>query len=355
MIPTLRLGDLAERLGARLEGEDREVAGLAPLDEAGPDRLSFLANPAYRELLGATGAGAVLVRAEDAALRPSGCSALVCEDPYLSFARALRIFHPERAQERRGVHPTALVDPTASVHEDAWIGPFVEIGPRCTVGRGTRILAGCLLYEDASVGEDCLLHGGCQLRERTLVGDRVVLQNGVVLGSEGFGFAAGAEGAVKIPQTGRVVVEDDVEIGANACVDRATLGETVIGRGSKLDNLVQIAHNVRVGAGTLMAAQVGVAGSTTIGEGCRIGGHCGINGHVRIGDRSQLGGFSGVVGDVPDGAVFAGFPARPYSDFLRQSGAQTRLPEALRTLRRLKRRVEELEKALGVPPAGEDA
>jgi UDP-3-O-[3-hydroxymyristoyl] glucosamine N-acyltransferase len=349
----LRLRDLAARLEARLEGEDRLLRGLAALDEAGPEQLGFLANPAYRERLAVTRAGAVILRAEDAGLRPAGCAALICEEPYLAFARAMQLFHPAQAEARRGIHPAAVVEPGAEVDPQAWIGPFVHLGAGCRVGRGTVVLAGCVLYEDVIVGEDCLLHGGCQLRPGTRVGDRVVLHNGVVLGAEGFGFAEDAAGAVKIPQAGRVVIEDDVEIGANACVDRATLGETVIARGAKLDNLVHIGHNVRVGAGTRMAAQVGVAGSASIGAGCLVGGASAINGHIQVGDGARIGGRSGVIGSVPAGAVYAGFPARPHQDFLRQSGALSGLPEALRELRRLRRRIFELEQ--GMAAGNEDA
>jgi len=343
----LRLSVLAGRLGARLEGGDRAVVALAPLDEAGPDRLSFLANPVYRERLAATRAGAVIVRPADAPLRPAGCAALVCDDPYAAFALAMQLFHPAPAAGRAGVHPTAVVEESAAVHAEAWIGPFVHVGRGCRVGRGTRVLAGCALYDGVVVGEDCLLHAGCQLREGTELGDRVTLHGGAVLGAEGFGFAPTAAGGLKIPQVGRVVVEDDVEIGANACVDRATFGETRIARGAKLDNLVQIGHNVRVGEGALMAALTGVAGSSTIGARCRIGGSSAVNGHIRVGDGATVGGYSGVTGPVPDGAVYAGFPARPHRQALRQMGAVALLPEALRELRRLRRRVEELEAALG--------
>ena len=334
------LSELAGKLGAALEGDpSRRLCGVQGLEEAGDRDLSFLANARYRPSLALTRAGAVLLRAEDRPLCPAGSAALVVEDPYLAFARAMQLFHPQAAPATWGVHASAVIAPGARVDPESWVGPLVVIEEGVEVGRGTRLLGQTTLYTGARIGRDCLIHSGCHVREHCVLGDRVLLQNGVVVGSEGFGFAPAPEGAVKIPQVGRVIIEDDVEIGANCCLDRGTMGDTIIRRGARLDNLIQIAHNVEVGPGTLMAAQTGVAGSTRIGAGCRVGGASSIIGHVSIGDRVQIGGRSGVTGSIPDDRVYAGFPARPHRDFLLQSAALARLPE-------LARRVRELEKEL---------
>ncbi len=343
-----RLDRLAELLGARLEGDGAlPVEGIASLEQAAAGQLSFLANPRYLELLARTRAGAVLLREEDLEHLPAGAAALVVRDPYLEFARALELYHPAPAYEQRGRHPSAVVDPDSDIHPETWIGPFVHIERGCVVGRGSRILAACTLYENVVLGEDCLLHGGCQIRENCRLGDRVVLQNGVVVGSEGFGFTPDGRGGLrKIPQTGDVILEDDVEIGANSCVDRATMGSTVVERGTKLDNLVQVAHNVRIGEHTVMAALSGIAGSSEVGRHCKIGGGVSISGHLRVGDRVQVGGRSAVIGSISDDRTVAGFPARDHGDFLKQGAALASLPDLLRKVRRLEGRIAELESLL---------
>lgn len=350
-MPSFTLADLAQRLGVVPEGDPaRRLSGLRPLDEAGAEELSFLANPHYRDLLATTRAGAVLLRPEDLAPLPSGCAALLTPDPYLAFARAQLLFHPPAPLPGWGRHPSAVVEEGAEVHPETWLGPFTHVAAGAAIGRGTRLLGLSAVSAGARIGEDCLIHSGCQIREDCVLGDRVLLQNGVVIGAEGFGFAPlPGGGSLKVPQTGRVVIEDEVEIGANTCVDRGTMGDTVIRRGARLDNLIQIAHNVQVGPGTLIAAQSGIAGSTRLGADCRIGGACAINGHIRLGDRVQVGGNSGVTGSVPDDRVYAGFPARPYRDFLAQSAALAHLPGLVKRVRELERRLA----ATGEAPDGE--
>lgn len=354
-MPHLSLAELAERLGARAVGDPgRLLEGVRGLAEAGPAELSFLANPRYRDQLPLTRAGAVLLREDDLELLPAGCAALVLEDPYLAFAAALGLFHPDSSVVQWGRHPAAVVSPAAEVHEESWLGPGVVVEPGARIARGVRLLGLTWVGADVRIGEDCLIHSGCQIRERCELGRRVVLQNGVVVGSDGFGFAPVEGGSVKIPQTGRVLIEDDVEVGAHSCLDRGTMGDTLIRRGVRLDNLIQIAHNVEVGEGTLIAAQTGVAGSTKIGAACRIGGAVAITGHARIGDRVQIGGNSGVTGSVPDDRVYAGFPARPHREFLQQAAALARLPELLHTVRDLERRLAEAERQLAAQAGGNE-
>jgi UDP-3-O-[3-hydroxymyristoyl] glucosamine N-acyltransferase len=343
-MPQVALRDLAARLGLSFQGDGSLLlSSLAGLDSAQEGDLSFLAVDKYKHQLATTSASAVLLKEEDAKDLPRHCGALIAEDPYLQFARIMQLFHPARSEWGRGVHPTATVDPEATVHPEAWIGPGVHIERGVQIGRGSRILAQCAIYEHAVIGEDCLLHSGAQVREGCRLGDRVILQNCAVIGSEGFGFAADAEGRPqKIPQAGIVVLEDDVEIGSNTCIDRATMGATRVKRGAKLDNLIQIGHNCEIGEYTVMAGKGGLAGSTVIGAYCRLGGAVYSVGHLRVGDRVQLAGNSVVTNDVPDGRTYAGFPAKPHREFLLQVAATGRLPEAMKRLRRMQREFEVL-------------
>jgi UDP-3-O-[3-hydroxymyristoyl] glucosamine N-acyltransferase len=339
-MPEWTLAQLAEHLGAEAVGDPaRVLRGVRGLEEAGPAELSFLANPRYREQVGSSQAGALLLRPADRELLPAGCAALLLDDPYLGFAAAMQLFHPDVATRAYGRHVAAVVSPEARVHEETWLGPGVVVEAGATIGRGTRLEGLSWVGAGAEIGEDCLIRSGCHIRERCVLGNRVVLQSGVVVGSDGFGFAPVKGGSIKIPQTGRVVIEDDVEVGANTCLDRGTMGDTLIRRGVRLDNLIQIAHNVEVGEGTLIAAQTGVAGSTHIGAACLIGGAAAITGHARVGDRVQIGGNSGVTGSIPDDRIYAGFPARPHREFLQQSAALARLPELMKTVKQLERRL----------------
>jgi UDP-3-O-[3-hydroxymyristoyl] glucosamine N-acyltransferase len=352
----LTLDELAARLGARLEVPTGRPAvsirGVQPLGSAGPEHVSFYANARYKAELAQSRAGAVLVSADEAELVPPGAARLVCAQPYVAFAKASALFHPV-------VRPPAGVQAGAHVHEGAHVDPSAHVAPGAVVARGARIgprtvlHPGACVLEEAVVGEGCTLHATAVVRERCLLGDRVVLQPGCVVGSDGFGFAFDLEGDEeqpgplhrKVPQVGIVRIEDDVELGACTCVDRAALGETVIGRGSKVDNLVQIAHNVQVGPLSLLVAQSGISGSTTLGAGVILAGQVGVVGHLRIGDGVRVGAQSGVSRDLADGETVSGSPAIAHRDWLRMSAALPRLPELLRELRRLARRVEELERA----------
>lgn len=361
MAPRLPLGELAARIGARLApGFEREagraVAGVAGLEDAGAEHLGFYANARYKKELQATRAGAVLVSDEDVALVPAGAVPLVAPQPYVAFAKASAHFHPA---------PAAVpgIDPGAHVHAQAQVAASAQIGPGAVVGRGARIGAGTVLHpgalvlDDACVGAGCTLHAGAIVRERCVLGDRVILQPGAVIGSDGFGFAFDLEGDEaspgplhrKVPQAGIARVEDDVEIGACACVDRATLGETVIGRGTKIDNLVQVGHNVQVGPLSLIVAQAGISGSTTLGQGVVVAGQVGIVGHLRIGDGARLGAQAGVAHDVPDGETWTGYPALPHREWLRMVTALPRVPALLKQLRALEKRLAELEARSGPP------
>lgn len=343
------LADLAARIGAQLRGDGSAgVLGVAPLETAGLQDVAFYVNPRYRKALRATRALAVIVAEDDLAHLPEGTAALVAAQPYVAFAKASALFHRELSPPQ-GLHPGAQVDATAQVHATASIGAGAVVGARAIVGAQTILHPGAVVLDDARVGKACVLWPGAVVRERCVLGDRVILQPNAVIGSDGFGFAFDLEGESgpqhrKIPQAGIVRIEDDVEVGACSCIDRATMGETLIGRGAKIDNLVQVAHNVRVGALSLLVAQSGISGSTELGQGVILAGQVGVIGHLKLGDGARVGAQSGVARDLADGETVSGSPAIPHREWLKQSAAQPRLADLLREVRKLSQRVAELEK-----------
>ena len=345
----LSLQELARRIGAELRGSGSQVSGVAPLETASASQVAFYANPKYRKELSATRAGAVIVSDDDAVHVPAASARLVAAQPYVAFAKASALFYEELVVEP-GVQRGALVDETAQIHPTAAISPGAYVGPTAKIGARTVLHAGARVLDCAEVGEGCVLWPGSVVRERCILGDRVVLQPNAVVGSDGFGFAFDLEGEGngpmhrKVPQAGIVRIEDDVEVGACSCIDRATLGETVIGRGTKIDNLVQVAHNVRVGSLCLLVAQCGISGSTELGQGVILAGQVGVVGHLRIGDGARVGAQSGVAHDIAEGETLSGSPAIAHKDWLRLSAALPRVPELLRELRKLQQRVEQLEK-----------
>jgi len=342
----IRLRDLAAELGREVEGDGEAlVSGVAALERAGPADLAYARSERFADALRASRAGALIAAPGlDAGGRPT----IRSPDPGLDFARAARRLAPAAAPAP-GIHPTACVDPTARIDPSASVGPGCSVGARSRVGARSVLHARVALYADVEVGSDCRLHSGCVLREATALGDRVVLQPGVVLGSDGFGYAMDAQGRLEaLPRLGRVVVEDDVEIGANTAVDRGSLGETRIGRGAKLDNLVQVAHNVSIGEDAVVVAQVGIAGSARVGRGALLLAQAGVADHVRIGERAFVGPRSGVRGDVGAGERVMGSPHRELRAFRRIWGALALLPALLRRVRVLERR-------LGIRPDRERA
>ena len=345
----LTLEELARRIGAEVRGDgSRRVRAVRPLEDAGPEDVAFYANPRYRKELQTTRACAVILAEGDAGHAPASASRLVAPQPYVCFAKASAIFNPED-RPLAGIHPGASVGTGAEIHPTASIGPLCVVGRGARIGPRTILHPGARVLDEARVGSSCILHSGAVVRERCVLGNRVILQPNAVVGSDGFGFAFDIQGDDdgpmhrKVPQAGIVRIEDDVELGACTCVDRATLGETVVGRGTKVDNLVQIAHNVRIGALSLVVAQVGISGSTEIGKGAILAGQAGIVGHLRIGDGARVGAQSGVAHDIPDGETQSGCPALPHREWLRMSVALPKLPDLLRQVRKLEERVKELE------------
>jgi len=343
----LDLARVAEILGARLVGRaDAVVRGVGTLSDAGPDEVTFLANPRYAKNLADTRAVGVIVAEEVPGI---ATAQLVVANPYLAYARLMReLFTPER--KARGLSPDARVDPTATLGPEPDVGPFVVVGPGCVIGARVTLDAGVHLGADCRLGDDVTLHPGVVLHEGVRIGSRVKIHPGTVIGADGFGYATGKGVHEKIPHVGTVVIEDDVEIGANVTIDRAVLGETVIGAGTKIDNHVQVAHNVRIGRGCLIAALVGVSGSSELGNYVVLGGQAGIAGHVHIGDGVRVAARGGVTKDIPAGQTVSGFPAAPHREELRRQAALSRLPE-------LRARVEALEKIAGAaasaPEGGE--
>jgi UDP-3-O-[3-hydroxymyristoyl] glucosamine N-acyltransferase len=334
------LNQLADLVGGTVVGEgDLEIHRVAAIDKAQPGDITFLANPKYLPLLQTTKASAVIVKP---GIEAPGRTLLLCANPYLAFAKILTVLHVQ-PPEVRGIMAGAFVDPEAHIAEGATVQPGCVVGKNTVVGAGTTLFPGVVLYDNVTVGENCLIHAGVVVREGCRIGDRVIVQPGAVIGSDGFGFAPDGGGYFKIPQVGIVVIEDDVEVGANACLDRAAMGETRIGRGTKIDNMVQVGHNVKIGADSIIVAQVGIAGSTEIGKHCTLGGQVGVAGHLKIGDNTMIGGQSGIAADLPGGVVFSGSPAIPHRDWLRASMSFAKLPEMRKEITRLRRQLEELE------------
>jgi UDP-3-O-[3-hydroxymyristoyl] glucosamine N-acyltransferase len=338
----VKLSELAARLECTVEGDgDIDIKRLAAIEDAGPGELTFFANPKYADALKRTLASAVI-----AAPAVSGipCAVLRTPDPYVTFARALRLF-ADAWRPPAGVHRLALVEPGAVVAADASIGPFVVVSEGARIGARTILYPHVNVGRDAQIGADCVVHAHVSIRERVTVGDRVVLQDGAVIGADGYGFARRRDGThEKIPQIGGVVIEDDVEIGANTTVDRPAVGETRIGAGSKIDNLVQIAHGVQVGRNVLLAGQVGVAGSSVIEDQVTLAGQVGVAGHLTVGKGTIATAQTGIPNSVDPGSFISGYPAIPNRDWLKSSAVFRKLPELRRLLADLERRVAELEK-----------
>lgn len=338
---------IAELLNGTVEGnENAAVQTFAKIEEGMPGAISFLANPHYEHYIYDTQSSIVLVNRDLHLERPTAATLIRVDNAYEAVARLLKVYEQATAR-RTGIHPLACIASTATVGEDCYVGPFAYIGENAVVGRGTQVYAHAVIEERATVGEDCLIYPGVSIYHDCVVGHRVVLHSGCVVGADGFGFAPAADGYEKIPQIGVVTIEDDVEIGANACVDRSTMGSTYVRRGVKLDNLVQVAHNCDVGAHTVMSAQVGVAGSTKIGEWCMFGGQVGIAGHAVIGDRVHSGAQAGIAGSLRKGHVTVqGSPAIEHKNFARSSVVFKHLPEMYAELGRMKRELEELKNRL---------
>jgi UDP-3-O-[3-hydroxymyristoyl] glucosamine N-acyltransferase len=339
----MKLSELAVLTGAQIEETfaNLEIVGAAGLDEAKPGQVSFLANPRYTPRVSSTLASAIYV--SEKATIDKNIALLRARDPYLAYTRALILFHPQPAAAPF-IHPSAFIDPTARIADGVSIGAGTAIGMNVEIESGVRIYPNVTVYDNVHIGQDSVLHSGVAIRERSQIGRRVVIHNNVVVGCDGFGYAKNEEGGwLKIPQTGNVVIEDDVEIGAGTTIDRSSVGETRIARGAKIDNLVQIGHSCSVGEDSLLCAQVGLAGSSHIGNRVVLAGQAGVAGHLTIGDDVVLTAKSATSHDVPAGKMISGIPAFDNRDWLRSTAAFRRLGDMQRKLRDLERKLAELE------------
>lgn len=339
----ISLRELAEYIGGRVIGDsDAKVCGLGSLDDAVEGQITFLANPKYAEKVSRTAATAVI-------LPPGadgfGRNVVETSNPYLAFAKVLTLFCVPPSKSK-GVMDGAFVSSKATLGDDITVYPGAHVADGVKIGNRVVIHPGAVIYEGVAIGDDVTIHSNVSVRERCRVGNRVILHNGAVIGSDGFGYAPDGKSYFKIPQIGIVVLEDDVEIGANTTIDRAALNVTLIRRGTKIDNLVQVAHNCTIGENTAIAAQTGIAGSTVVGNNVTVGGQVGIVGHLKICDNTMFGAKTGVMSNIDKPGAFSGYPAIPHKEWLRTSAVYSKLPEMRRTVSALEKRIAELEKLM---------
>lgn len=344
----MKLQEIAEKLGCRLEGNPAtEISGVAGIDHAAAGHLTFLANRRYSPLLRNTDASAVLVEEGVTWDREEGRNALAAlrtANPYLAFAKAIELFYQPPAYPA-GIHPTAVIAKSAQIAAGAHIGPYCFLDEGVYIGEHAVLHSFVTIYQGAKIGTDFFAHAHAVVREHCRIGDRVVLQNGVVIGGDGLGFAKRADGTwYKMVQSGPTVLEDDVEVQANACIDRATVGETRVGKGSKIDDLVLIGHASKVGVNAMLCGQVGLAGSTQIGDNCILAGQVGTAGHLTVGDGTVITAQSGVPNDVPPRTLYSGYPAVENRQWLKMMAALTRLPELQKRVTALEAELEKQKK-----------
>ena len=336
----MKLGAIARKLGCELRGsEEVDIKGVAGIGEAEKDELTFVSNPKYLHKIQSTRAGAIILSADAPA---TSIPTLLSENPYLTFAQAIEFFY-ESPEPVAGIHPAATIADSAQLGENYSIGANAVIGEGARLGNNAVLYPNVTIYPHAQIGDDFVAHSNSVVREHCKIGDRVILQNGAVVGADGFGFAPKADGGYyKMRQSGIAVLEDDVEVGAHACIDRATVGETRIGQGTKIDNLVQVGHGSRVGRNTVLAGQVGLAGSTQVGDHVMLGGQVGTAGHITIGDRVVATAQTGIARSVEPGSTISGTPEMDSALWKRNYLLLHKLPELVLTVKRLKKEVAEL-------------
>ncbi|MCK4549550.1 MAG: UDP-3-O-(3-hydroxymyristoyl)glucosamine N-acyltransferase [Candidatus Krumholzibacteria bacterium] len=352
-MPSYRIEEIAGIVGGKVEGDGSiEIHGVAGLKEAVSGEITFLANPKYESYLASTNASAVIAASGNGSFD----GAVIRNDnPYLAFLKVVRLFSETPLEKySREVHPTAIIPDNVTLGDEISIGAYVVLEDNVVVGDRTTILPLACINDGVRIGSDCLIYPHVTIREKCEVGDRVIIHSGAVIGSDGFGYAKDGKEHHKIPQIGIVRIEEDVEIGANTTIDRATTGVTLIRRGSKLDNLVQIAHNVVIGENSVVAAQAGISGSTELGKNVVLAGQAGLVGHIKVGDGAMVGAQGGVTKSIPAGTSVSGYPAREHSFARKICAATARLPDLLKEFRNLQNRVDALEKGKGSGPSAED-
>ena len=337
---------IAEYIQGVIEGdENATVHTFAKIEEGIPGAISFLSNPKYTHYIYDTESSIVLVNKDFVPEKEVKATLIKVNNAYESLAKLMTLY--EQSQPKRtGIDPLAYVSPTAKIGKDVYLAPFACVGDNAEIGDGTELHPHATVGRGAKVGKNCILYTNCNVYHDCRVGNNCILHSGCVIGADGFGFAPSPEGYEKIPQIGITILEDNVEVGANTCIDRATMGATIIRKGVKLDNLIQIAHNVEVGSNTVMASQVGIAGSTKVGEWCMFGGQVGLAGHIKIGNKVNLGAQSGVPGSLKDGQALIGTPPIEMKNYFKSSVLFKKLPDMAAELNSLKKEIEELKKQL---------
>ncbi len=338
----LSLAEIAKIVQGELEGDGAiNIYNVAKIEEANKGEITFISNPKYAKYIDSTNASAVIVTQDF----PETKKPIIrTQNPYFSFLKILRIFHPPQEMLKKGIHPTAIVDQSTKIGANIRIGAGVIIDKNCKIGDNVMIYPGVVIGQEVEIGNNTLIYANVSLREQVKIGNNVIIHSCTVVGSDGFGFAKEGPLYHKIPQVGTVIIEDDVEIGANCTIDRATLGATIIHKGVKLDNLIQVAHNVEIGENTVIAAQAGISGSTRIGKNVIIGGQVGFVGHIEIGDNTTIGAQSGVSKSLPPNSVYFGYPARPIMQAKREEAALRKLPELLKRIAAIEAKLEDLHK-----------
>jgi UDP-3-O-[3-hydroxymyristoyl] glucosamine N-acyltransferase len=344
-VDPIRLSELSTFLGGTLVGDGEAlIDNITGIKEAEQGDITFLANKRYIPYLKTTKASAVIIPSTITPLR--GKNFIQVENPYIAFMKVVKFFSPEQRKYPPGIHSTAVIGKGVSLGKDVTVQPFAIIEDNVKVEDNSIIMAGVFIGHSSHIGSDCLIYPNVTIRENVYIGNRVIIHSGSVVGSDGFGFAKNGETHEKVPQLGKVIVEDDVELGANVTVDRATLGVTHIKKGTKIDNLVQIGHNVIVGENSIIVAQVGISGSSVIGKDVVLAGQAGVVGHIEIGDHTIVGAQAGVTKPIPSNTCVSGYPARPHQQAKKTQAYISRIPSLAKTLKQLKSRVTELEKQL---------
>lgn len=333
---------IATVLNGTIEGDPSvEVSNFSKIEEGTPGTLTFLANPKYTPYIYTTNASIVLVNNDFVAEQPVHATLIRCFNAYAGLAMLLDMVEKSKPK-KTGIEPMSYISPSATVGEDIYVGAFAYISDNAKVGKGTKVYPQTYIGENVTIGENCIIYPGVKIYEGCKIGNNCIFHSGVVIGSDGFGFAHENGIYKKIPQLGIVIIEDDVEIGANTAVDRAVMDSTIIRKGVKLDNLIQVAHNVEIGEHTAMAAQVGISGSTKVGSNCMIGGQVGLGGHITIGDNVNIGAQSGIISNIEPNSKIIGSPAVPVKDFFRSSIIFPKLPDMYRQIAQLQKELEEL-------------
>jgi len=330
------LKEIAEIVNGKISGAgDVTITGVAGLNEAGEGDITFVSNPKYEHLALATRASAIIIG--ESMKGRVGVPAVVCSDPYLAYTKIVSIVAAERQKHPSGISKNSSISDTARIGKNVSVADFSVVDENASVGDGTVIYPQCYIGRNVKVGSSCLIYSGVTLRENVVVGNNVIIHSGTVVGSDGFGYVPEGGRMRKIPQIGIVEISDDVEIGANVTIDRATTGKTFVGRGTKIDNLVQIAHNVQIGENSLVVAQAGISGSTVVGNRVTVAGQAGLVGHIKIGDGAVIAAQAGVIGDVPPGETVSGYPARPHGQAMKIYALMQRLPELFKEIKKLKK------------------